>query len=174
MFRPLALATAFAGSTDAPDTVGVQLASKIAAPGSKDLILLLSSEINLVTQTAAKDQNKGGNKDTSEAFAQLAATLKYCVDCPGKTIGTYDSVADAICNGGSGDVYTALPGPITFAARRQTLSVEVNLDCAVEVEDDPDATCEVTGYVKLIKGTLALEAPCSLFRKLASQTSIEQ
>jgi len=105
------------------------------------LILFLSSEINLVTQTAAKGENKGG-KDTSEAFAQLAATLKYCVDCPKKT--TYDSVADAICNGGSADVYTALPGPIIFAARRQTLSVDVNLDC-----DVVDATCAVTGYVEV-------------------------
>ena len=120
---------------------------KVAAPVSKDLHIFLSSEINLVTQTAAKGTNKGG-PDKSEASAGLVATLKYCgVDCPEK--GTYDSVADAICNGGSADVYEALPGPITFAARTQELSVDVNLDCEVEVETDPNATCEVTGSVEV-------------------------
>ena len=119
---------------------------QVAAPGSKDLLLFLSSEINLLTQTAAKGGNNGG-KVTSEASAGLAATLKYCVDCPEK--GTRDSVADAICNGGSTDVYEALPGPIVFAARTQTLSVDVDLDCTVVVADDPNATCEVTGYVEV-------------------------
>lgn len=98
-----------------------------------------------MTQTAAKGENKGG-KDTSEAFAELTATLKYCVDCPAQT--TYSSVADAICNGDSSDVYTALPGPIVFAARRQTLSVDVDLDCSCEVTD-ATCTCAVTGYVEV-------------------------
>lgn len=98
-------------------------------------MLFLSSEINLVTQTAAKGGNKQG-KDTSEALAQLVATLKYCVDCP--------ETSKAICNGGSSDVHEALPGPIVFAARRQTLSVDVNLDCEV-----PDTDCDVTGYVEV-------------------------
>lgn len=103
-------------------------------------MILLSSEINLVTQTVAKGENKGG-KETSEASTELAATLKYCVDCP--------ATADDICNGGSPDVHTALPGTIVFAARRQTLSVDVNLDCDIEVENDPTATCDVTGYVEV-------------------------
>ena len=101
-------------------------------------MLLLSSEINLVTQTAANGSNKGG-KDTSVASAGLAATLKYCVDCP--------PTAEAICNGDSSDVYTALPGPIVFASRVQELSVDVNLDC--EVTSDPTATCAVTGFVEV-------------------------
>jgi len=165
MFRPLALAAAFAGSIGlssaeinyayhegelastndlSSGAVGVQLASKIAAPGSKDLILSLSSEINLVTQTAAKGTN-GKGKDTSEASAGVFATLKYCVDCPEK--GDYDSVADAICNGGSSNVYEALPGSIAFSCRRQELSVDVNLEC--EVSGDPAPDCEVTGYVEV-------------------------
>ena len=87
-----------------------------------------------MTQTVAKGQNKGG-KETSEASAELAATLKYCVDCP--------ATADDICNGGSSDVHTALPGRIVFAARRQTLSVDVNLECDIGALGD----CDVTGYV---------------------------
>lgn len=88
-----------------------------------------------MTQTAAKGQN-GGGKDTSVAYAGLEATLKYCVDCP--------STANDICNGDSSDgVYTALPGPIVFASRKQTLSVDVDLDCNVDSGD----ACEVTGYV---------------------------
>jgi hypothetical protein len=101
------------------------------------LIIFLSSEINLVTQTAAKGTNKGG-KDTSVASAGLEATLKYCVDCP--------TTAEAICNGDSSDgVYTALPGPIVFASRVQELSVDVNLDCNVSSGD----ACEVTGWVEV-------------------------
>jgi hypothetical protein len=96
-------------------------------------VLFLSSEINLVTQTAAKGTNKQG-KDTSVASAGLEATLKYCVDCPG--------TAGEICDGDDSDgVYTALPGPIVFAARKQTLSVDVNLDCG--------ADCAVTGFVEV-------------------------
>lgn len=162
-------------SGDAPNTAGILLASKsefcvflssccfsfnfnsltfisyvffvfqVAAPGSKDLMIFLSSEINLLTQTTSNGSNKGG-KDTSEASAGLAATLKYCVDCPEK--GEYDSVADAICNGGSSNVYEALPGRIVFASRRQTLSVDVDLDCNVVV-DGEEADCEVTGYVEV-------------------------
>ena len=71
-------------------------------------MVFLFSEINLLTQTAAKGSNKEG-KDTSEAVAGLAATLKYCVDCPDKGT-TYVSVADAICNGSFSNVYDALPG----------------------------------------------------------------
>lgn len=99
-------------------------------------MLFLSSEINLLTQTAAKGTNKGG-KDTSVAAAGLEATLKYCVDCP--------STAEATCNGDSSDVYTALPGPIVFASRVQELSVDVDLDCNVSSGDD----CEVTGFVEV-------------------------
>lgn len=95
-------------------------------------MIFLSSEINLVTQTAAKGAN-GGGKDTSEAFAGLEVTLKYCVNCP--------STANAICEDTSDDVHTALPGPIVFASRKQTLSVDVNLDC------EPD--CAVTGFVEV-------------------------
>jgi hypothetical protein len=103
------------------------------------LIIFLSSEINLVTQTAAKGTNKGG-KDTSVAEAGLEATLKYCVECP--------STANDICNGDSSDgVYTALPGKIVFASRVQELSVEVDLEC--DVTSDPAATCDVTGYVEV-------------------------
>ena len=99
-------------------------------------MLFLSSEINLVTQTAAKGTNKQG-KDTSVASAGLEATLKYCVHCP--------STAEDICNGDDSDgVYTALPGPVVFAARKQTLSVDVNLNCEVT-----DATCTVTGFVEV-------------------------
>ncbi|KAL7452291.1 hypothetical protein ACHAWC_008990 [Mediolabrus comicus] len=163
IFRPLALAAAVAGSivglssaeinysyqtgeiisTDTvspedPSSAAIQLASEIASPVSKDLMIFLSSEINLVTQTVAKGTNKGG-KETSVASAGLEATLKYCVECP--------PTADEICNGGSSDVHTALPGPIVFASRVQELSVDVNLEC--DVTSDPPATCEVTGYVEV-------------------------
>jgi hypothetical protein len=126
-----------------------QLATSIAAPNSKDLIIMLSSEINLVTQTRVKDSNKPNlrhlQKTSATAEAGIIATMKFCKksQCPTTAIG--------ICGKDDGEdgVYEALPkGGITFASRKQELDVDVNLECECTV---PETTCdcEVTGYVEV-------------------------
>jgi hypothetical protein len=130
------------------DTASFELGAAIAAPGSKDLILMLSSEINLLTQTLVRDENKGG-KTTAEAYAGVMAHIKYCTDCSGETITPADICAtdDEQEIGGDGPVvYDALPkGGIYFSSRRQTLSVDVDLDCTVDSGD----ACTITGYVEV-------------------------
>lgn len=120
-------------------TAPFQLAPAIAAPGSKDLILMLSSEINMVTDTVARDGNKNG-KTTAVAETEVTATMKYCVECQ-------DISAMDICAGGAG-IYEAFPqGGIKFAARTQELSVDVDLDC--DITNDASFDCEITGYVEV-------------------------
>lgn len=134
-----------------PNMAAAQLSTAIAAPGSKDLIMMLSSEISLITQTTVRDTNKlrglaAGGKSTATAEAGVTVRMKYCKkdECPdGGKAASICAAADG------GNVYEGLPkGGITFSSRKQELSVEVDLDCTCEV---PDTTCdcEVTGYVEV-------------------------
>ena len=136
--RSNAVAQAISSGVEVTATAAFELGASIAAPGSKDLILMLSSEVNLLTQTTVKATNTGG-KTTAVAYSGMMATVKYCTDCSEAT-GT--TVAE-ICAGVEDDgVYEAFPkGGIYFSARRQTLSLNVNLDCT--------DTCDVTGYVEV-------------------------
>ena len=111
----------------------------------------LSSEIFLLTQTTVKDENKGGSggsgkTTTAAAAAGVLATMKYCTGCN-------DEAARDICITPDGEgvdevgptVYEASPkGGVIMSGRYQELSVDVNLDCTVEVGD-----CAVTGYVEV-------------------------
>ena len=129
------------------DMAAYQMSTPIAAPNSKDLILMLSSEIGILTDTTVRDSNKVRRLPPSTAAAEAGVVvhMKYCKEseCPSTAMGVCET-ADGV-----GGVYEALPkGGITFAARSQELSVDVNLDCECEV---PDTTCEceVTGFVEV-------------------------
>lgn len=101
----------------------------------------LSSEIYLLTQTTAKDQNKGGGKTTT-AEAEVKATIKYCTGC-------IEEPAEDICETEDGNavndgptVYEASPkGGVVMASRTQELSVDVDLNCG--------DLCTITGYVEV-------------------------
>ncbi|KAL7449699.1 hypothetical protein ACHAWC_003808 [Mediolabrus comicus] len=168
IFRPLALAAAVAGSIvglssaevsyivqegnvwASPVTSGtasVELGVDIQAGASKSLLLSLSSEIYLLTQTAAKDTNKGGKGTTATADAGVIATIKYCTGCNDVDAGDVCATADTKKVDEDGPtVFEASPkGGVIMSSREQELSVDVNLDCNV----DSGATCEVTGYVEV-------------------------
>jgi hypothetical protein len=169
IFRPLALAAAVAGSIvglssaevsyivqegnvwASPVTSGtasVELGVDIQAGASKSLLLSLSSEIYLLTQTAAKDTNKGGPTKAT-ADAGVIATIKYCTGCNDVDAGDVCATADTKKVDEDGPtVFEASPkGGVIMSSRKQELSVEVDLDC--DVTSDPAATCEVTGYVEV-------------------------
>ena len=101
--------------------VGTELLATIKAPKHKELLIGVSGVVNLVTFTEAKGKNGGG---TSTAIAEGTVDLHV-------NYGPASEFADAaeVCAGGD----TAAPGPLTFASRRQELSVTVDLD----VIDDP-------------------------------------
>lgn len=114
--------------TDGPDsdmavTAEMDLA-KMHVPQSKEILIGVSGVVNLVTFTQAKGKNGGGTATAiAEGIVELA--VKYAPE------GTND-----ICANGA----TAAPGPITFASRRQELSVTVDLD-VVGAIGDCDAQC---------------------------------
>lgn len=102
--------------------VGTELLAEIKAPKHKELLIGVSGVANLVTFTEAKGKNGGG---TSTAIAEGAIDLAV-------RYGPDDDFANAaeVCAGGT----LAAPGGLTFASRRQELSVTVDLD----VIDDPN------------------------------------
>jgi len=105
-------------------TAEVDLAS-MHVPQSKEVLIGVSGQVNLVTFTQAKGKN-GSGTSTAIADGGVMLTVKYAPQ------GTED-----ICANGT----TAKPGPVVFASRRQELSVTVDLDVVGNIVDVCDAQC---------------------------------
>jgi hypothetical protein len=97
---------------DVGNTFAEELLATIRAPKGKEFLIGVSGVANIVTFTEAKGRNKAG---TSTAVAEGIMNLEVRY-APTGTVG--------IC--GSGLI--AAPGALTFASRRQELSVTVDLD----------------------------------------------
>lgn len=89
-----------------------------------------SGVVNIVTFTEVSAKN-GGGKGTASSEAMVNVVVKYA------PTGTSD-----ICTSSDSSIMTAAPGIVTFASRKQELSVEVDLEiiCA----DDADDGCQLT------------------------------
>lgn len=96
-----------------------ELMAVIHIPNGKEALIGVSGVVNLVTFTQAKGKNKGG-----EVTAIADASMDMEVRLSDTDLGG-DAVD--IC-AGTVDYYEAAPGKLTFASRRQTLTVEVDLD----------------------------------------------
>ena len=110
-----------------------ELCGSITAATSKDLLIGLSAEVELMTYTEAKGTNKG-NKDTSVAEAGLEVEVRFLKTNDFTALGTAAAVCDADLNNASLGVHCAVPGPVTFASRVQELTVETNLDIQAAAE----------------------------------------
>jgi len=98
--------------------------AKMHVPQSKEVLIGVSGVVNLITITQAKGKN-GGSTSTAIADGGVKLDVRYAPE------GTAD-----ICMNGK----SAAPGPITFASRRQELSVTVDLDVVGSL-DNCDAQC---------------------------------
>jgi hypothetical protein len=90
----------------------------------------VSSQVNLVTFTQAKGKNGGG---TSTAIADGAVRVGVTVVPAGTT--------DACANAWADESLFAAPGVVTFASRRQELSVDVDLDVVGSIPEVCDEQC---------------------------------
>jgi hypothetical protein len=126
-----------AGPTaDTAITAEAELA-KIHVAQWKEVMVGVSGQVNLLTFTQAKGKNGGGTV-TSIADGAVGLDVKVV---PEGTANPCD-LADA----------SALPGPITFASRRQELTVDVSLDVVGAIPGVCDAQCiadnlGIDGYV---------------------------
>lgn len=107
-----------------------ELMATIKVPQGKELLIGVSGVANLITFTKVKGKNKAG-EITAVAEATMDLEVRFA------PTGTAD-----VCVTDGGTV--AIPGAITFASRKQTLSIEVDL-----LNDGMDT---ITGFV-----TVALE-----------------
>lgn len=99
--------------------------AKMHVPQSKEVLIGVSGVVNLVTFTKAKGKNTG-NIATAIAEGIVELDVRYAPE------GTAN-----ICVNGT----SAAPGPITFASRRQELSVTVDLDLIGEIPGVCDQAC---------------------------------
>jgi hypothetical protein len=101
----------------------------------KELLVGVSAQVNLVTITKSKGKNNGG---TSTSIAEGTVRTGVLVapegtaDCAAAWTA-YD--ADPANNS------FAAPGPVTFASRRQELSVDVQLDVVGAIPEVCDSEC---------------------------------
>lgn len=129
-----------AGGTDGGEGAGELLAT-IKPPGNnKELLVGFSGVVNIVTFTEVEARNKGG-KGTASSEAGVNVAIKY---------GPKGS--SNICSSGT----VAAPGMVTFASRKQELSVEVDLDvvCSDDAADPDGCTLtaddlEIDGFVSV-------------------------
>ena len=101
----------------------------LKVPSQKELLIQVSAQIAIDTNTSVKGKNGGGGSASAAGSAVVAVE---------------------VCNVASGDCVDALPGPITFAAREQELSATLggviesctdgDLDGTINISDD----CEVS------------------------------
>lgn len=119
----------------------------------KELLMGVSAQVNLVTFTQAKGKNGGG---TSTAVAE--GTIRVGTLVVPEDTGTVGmcNAAFAAYDSGAGNAFSA-PGPVTFASRRQELSVTVDLDVvgAIDdstVDDDLAAMLDIEGSVTVALG----------------------
>ncbi len=126
------------GPVDVGDTFAEELLATIRAPKGKEFLIGVSGVANIVTFTEAKGRN-GGFKSTAVAEGTMNLEVRYAAT------GTADICATGLI---------AAPGGLTFASRRQELSVTVDLDViAVAAEDDElAALLDIEGYVTVALG----------------------
>jgi len=118
----------------------------------KELLMGVSAQINLVTFTQAKGKNGGG---TSTAVAEGTVRAGTLVVPEGTGSVGMCSAAFAAYDGGV-NAFSA-PGPVTFASRRQELSVTVDLDVVGAIDDetlddDLAALLDIEGSVTVALG----------------------
>ncbi len=113
-------------STDA-QIRAAELMATIKVPQGKELLIGVSGVANLITFTKVKGKNKAG-EITAVAEATMDLEVRFA------PVGTAD-----VCVTDGGTV--AIPGAITFASRKQTLSIEVDL-----LNDGMDT---ITGFVSV-------------------------
>lgn len=109
--------------------------AKLHVANWKELLVGVSAQVNLVTFTQAKGKNAGG---TSTAIAEGTVRTGVVVVPAGTDPDCAGAFADF--DAGLGNAFAA-PGPVTFASRRQELSVTVDLDVVGAIPDVCDAQC---------------------------------
>lgn len=123
-------------STLVATPVAEELLAQIKAPKGKELLIGVSGVANIVTFTEAKGRNKEG---TSTAIAEgiLELEVRYA------PTGTPD-----VCANGQ----LAAPGGLTFASRRQELSVTVDLSIFDEINQVTSTDLSIEGSVTVALG----------------------
>lgn len=122
--------------TSGPGVLGsAELLASIHIPQNKEALIGVSGVANLITFTEAKGKNEGG-----EVTAEAEATMDLEVRLADSDFG---ATAGDIC-AGDYDHYVAAPGPLTFASRIQTLTVDVDLDVAGSTTSG-----SIVGYVEV-------------------------
>ncbi len=101
----------------------------------KELLVGVSSQVNLITLTQAKGKNEGG---TATAIAEGSVRTGVLV-VPEGTANC--AAAWAAYDANPANNSFAAPGPVTFASRRQELSVDVNLDVVGAIPEVCDEAC---------------------------------
>lgn len=119
----------------------------------KEILGIMSAQINLVTFTQAKGQNGGG---TSTAIAEGTVrggilVLPQGTGNSGQCAAAFDAYDNELGNP------FAAPGPVTFASRRQELKVTVDLDVVGSLPEVCDEQCiednlGITGSVTVALG----------------------
>jgi hypothetical protein len=116
----------YEGSTGTYDRVAAaeEVMGTIHVASHKELMIGVSGIANLITFTEAKGKNGGG---TSTTVAEGVLDLEVRVVPTG---------ANAQCGSPApAEAMVAAPGPLTFASRRQELSVTVDLGIVGEIEN---------------------------------------
>ena len=123
--------------------VAEETMSTIHVPNGKELLIGVSGVANLVTITEAKGRN-GGFTSTAEAEGALNLEVRVVPE------GVSANCAGDVPAGGM----VAAPGGLTFASRKQTLSVTVDLDVVDTDLSDGDlaATLDIEGDVTVALG----------------------
>jgi hypothetical protein len=111
--------------TDGPHMVAEMDLAKIHVAQWKEVLVGVSGQVQLMTFTQAKGKNNAGE---SKSIAEGSVGLEVMVALEGEN--------DPCTNGVS-----AHPGEITFASRRQELTVDVSLDVVGNIPDVCDAQC---------------------------------
>ncbi|HUS54901.1 MAG TPA: hypothetical protein VMY41_12990 [Thermohalobaculum sp.] len=123
---------------DRSDTFATELLATIRAPKGKEFLIGVSGVANIVTFTEVKARNKAG-ASTAVAEGIMNLEVRYA------PTGTAN-----ICTNELG--LLAAPGPLTFAARKQTLSVTVDLDVIDTTTDLVAEDLAIDGSVTVALG----------------------
>lgn len=135
--------------TDAAYARATEVMSTIHVANKKELLIGVSGVANLVTFTEAKGRN-GGFESIAEAEGTLSLEVRVVPE------GASPNCGGATPEGGM----IAAPGGLTFASRRQTLKVTVDLDviddlanCGGELQHECIAdTLDIEGDVTVALG----------------------
>lgn len=129
------IGSAFDGIPDTAIGVASEKLATIKVPQGKELLIGASGVATLATFTQAK--GKGGNDNNAVDSTAIAAGGLYL------TVKVAPEGSNGVCTNGAVD--PAAPGNVTFASRKQELSVTVNLtDGQGTVITDSDFLVDVT------------------------------